>query len=112
MDGAETSSTGSDDMFTKTAVAASRLPFLLVIAWLATGDTVRAQDATLKDAIQCKNFKHNADGSWHAEDVSVSYGGDKNQQLNLFGPTTIRKGQALGGVDLWALLNEKCGTGR
>lgn len=100
-------------MLKKTAIAAIRSLLLLAIIWSATANIVQAQEVTLKDAIQCKDFKHNADGSWHAEDVSVSYGGGKNQQqLNLFGPTTIRKGQTIGGIDLWALLNDKCGTGR
>lgn len=100
-------------MLKKTAIAAVRSPLLLAIVCSAAASTVQAQEVTLKDAIQCKDFKHNADGSWHAEDVSVSYRGSKNQQqLNLFGSTTIRKGQIMGGVDLWALLNDKCGTGR
>lgn len=99
-------------MFQKAAVTAIRLLFLLVFVCCATAGAVRAQDVTLKDAIQCKDFKHNADGSWHAEDVSINYGGGKNQQqFNLFGPTAIRKGQPVNGVDLWVLLNEKCGTG-
>jgi hypothetical protein len=100
-------------MFTKMAVTASRIPVLLVVAWCTTLGTARAQDVTLKDAIQCKDFKHAADGSWHAEDVSVTYGGkSKQQQLNLFGSTTIRKGSPVSGVDLWTILNEKCGTAK
>jgi len=100
-------------MFKKTAVAGFRLPVLLVLAWCTTLGPARAQDVTLKDAIQCKDFKHAADGSWHAEDVSVSYGGKSNQQqLNLFGATTIRKGSPVSGVDLWTILNEKCGAAR
>jgi hypothetical protein len=67
--------------------------------------------ATLKDAIACKDFKRQSDGGWSAEDVSLSYGTGKNQlQLNLFGPTKIVKGKAFDGVDLWSLLNEKCGS--
>ncbi len=100
-------------MFKKTAVAAFRLPVLLVIAWSSTLCAVKAQEVTLKDAIQCKDFKRAADGNWHAEDVSVTYGSRKNQQqLNLFGSTTIRKGSPMDGIDLWALLNDKCGTGQ
>jgi hypothetical protein len=100
-------------MFKKNAVVAFRLPVLLVIAWSTTLCTVQAQDVTLKDAIQCKDFKRAADGNWHAEDVSVTYGSKNNQQqLNLFGSTTIRKGTAIGGIDLWTTLNDKCGTGQ
>jgi hypothetical protein len=76
-----------------------RLPWLLA-----------REATTLKDAIQCKDFKRDADGSWYAEDVWLSHGSGKNQlQLNLFGPTTIAKAETFGGVDLWSLLNEKCG---
>ncbi|MBV8838195.1 MAG: hypothetical protein JO000_16800 [Alphaproteobacteria bacterium] len=65
----------------------------------------------MKDAIQCKDFKHTADGSWSAEDVSLSYrSGNDQLQLNLFGPTKIVKGKTFDGVDLWGLLNEKCGA--
>lgn len=85
---------------------------ILVIAACALAPAVAlAADATLKDAIQCKDFKHKADGSWSAEDVSLSYGSGKNQ-LNLFGPTTIAKGKTFDGVDLWGLLNEKCGAAK
>jgi len=99
-------------MFKKNAVVAFRLPVLLVIAWYTTLCTVQAQDVTLKDAIQCKDFKRAADGNWHAEDVSVTYGPKNKQQLNLFGSTTIRKGTPIGGIDLWTTLNDKCGTGQ
>ncbi|MGO9007335.1 MAG: hypothetical protein ACLQIQ_11205 [Beijerinckiaceae bacterium] len=100
-------------MFKKTAVTAFRLPVLLVIAWSTTVCAVQAQDVTLKDAIQCKDFKRAADGSWHAEDISITYGSNKNQlQLNLFGATTIRKGTPFGEIDLWTLLNDKCGSGQ
>ncbi len=51
---------------------------------------------SLKDAIQCQDFKRAADGNWHAQDVSVTYGAkNSQQQLNLFGSTTIRKGPPL-----------------
>jgi hypothetical protein len=96
-------------VFSKTVAIAFRLPVLLVVAWSTMVCSVRAQEVTLKDAIQCKDFKHAADGSWQAEDVSVSYGTkSKQQQLNLFGSTTVRKGSPVGGVDLWTILNEKC----
>lgn len=88
--------------------------FLLILACVAVPAMARAQNATLKDAIQCKDFKHNSDGSWYAKDVSLNYGpAGSQQQVNLFGSTTIRQGKILtGGVDLWAVLNEKCGTGK
>jgi hypothetical protein len=83
---------------------------LLVLACVAAPGIARAQDMSLKDVIQCKDFKHNSDGSWSAKDVSLNYGPPgKQQQVNLFGQTTIRQGKILaGGVDLWAVLNEKC----
>jgi hypothetical protein len=94
---------------------AFRLPvgMLVAAACVLAPAIALARDATLKDAIQCKDFKRKANGSWSAEDVSLSYGSGKNQmQLNLFGPTTIAKGQTFDGVDLWGLLNEKCGAGQ
>ena len=97
-------------MLEKTAVAAFRLSVLLVAAW-GIFCTARAQDVSLRDAIQCKDFKRTADGNWQAQDASVTYGSKTNQQqLNLFGSTTIRKGAPIGGVDLWTILNDKCGT--
>ena len=89
-------------------------PALLILACVTAPGMARAQDVSLKDAIQCKDFKHNSDGSWSAKDVSLNYGPPgKQQQVNLFGATTIRQGKILaGGVDLWAVLNEKCGTGK
>ena len=100
-------------MSRKNAAVAFRLAVLLVIAWSTALCPARAQDATLKDAIQCKDFKRAADGSWQAEDVSVTYGSKNNQQqLNLFGPTTVRKGTRIDGIDLWTTLNDKCGAAR
>jgi hypothetical protein len=100
-------------MFKNTTVAAFGAPVALVIVWCTTLGAAQAQDVTLKDAIQCKDFKHAADGSWHAEDVSITYGGKSNQkQLNMFGSTTIRKGSPVSGVDLWTMLNEKCGAAK
>jgi hypothetical protein len=89
-------------------------PALLILACVAVPGIAQAQEVTLKDAIQCKDFKHNSDGSWSAKDVSLNYGPPgKQQQVNLFGTTTIRQGKIVsGGVDLWAVLNEKCGTGK
>jgi hypothetical protein len=72
--------------------ATIRLSILLVIAWSMGSSPGRAQDVTLKDAIQCKDFKRNSDGSWFAKDISINYGPGKSTQFNLFGPTTIRKG--------------------
>ena len=83
-----------------------------VLGLISIPATVQAQDLTLKDAIQCKDFKRAADGNWHAEDVSVTYGPKNKQQLNLFNSTTIRKGTPIGGIDLWTTLNDKCGTGQ
>lgn len=91
-----------------------RLPVyaLLVVACGMTSGGAQTQDVTLKDAIQCKNFKHNSDGSWYAESASLEYGPGKKHQQNFFG-TTIKMGAAKAGEsDMWALLNEKCGTVR
>jgi hypothetical protein len=49
--------------------AVIRVPLLLVIAWSMGSSPSRAQDVTLKDAIHCKDFKRNSDGSWFAKDV-------------------------------------------
>ena len=95
------------------AVVALRVSVLLAVAWCTTLGAVQAQDVTLKDAIQCKDFKRTADGNWHATDVSLSYGPKTSQQqLNLFGSQTVRKGAPVDGIDLWTTLNDKCGTGR
>ncbi len=94
------------------AQAAIRLPVLLVVACCAAPAALLAQDTTLKDAVQCKDFRHNPDGSWYAESASLTYGPGKKQQMNLFG-TTIRKGHAKPGEpDLWAILDEKCAARR
>jgi hypothetical protein len=90
--------------------ATIRLPVLLVIACTIGFSPSRAQDVTLKDAIQCKDFKRNSDGSWFAKDVSINYGAGKSSQFNLFGATTIRKGVPLNGTDLWVILTAKCGS--
>jgi hypothetical protein len=87
-----------------------RVPLLLVIAWSMGPSPGRAQDVTLTDAIQCKDFKRNSDGSWFAKDVSIVYGPGKKTQLNFFGPTTFRKGVPINGTDLWPILTAKCGS--
>jgi hypothetical protein len=98
----------------KSAIIGAFSPALLILASVTAPGIARAQDVSLKDAIQCKDFKHNADGSWYAKDVSLNYGPPgSQQQVNLFGPTTISQRKILtGGVDLWDLLNTKCGTGK
>ena len=68
-----------------------------------------AQDVTLKDAIQCKEFKHNSDGSWYADSASLNYGPGKKQQMNFFDTTIKKKPIKAGEHDIWTLLNEKCG---
>ena len=92
-----------------------RLSTLFAVVCCAAPGIALAQDAAaLKNAIQCKEFKHNRDGSWYADSVSLNYGpGNSDQkQMNLFG-ATIKKGQAgAGQPDLWTLLNEKCGAAR
>jgi hypothetical protein len=104
---------GEDDVSKQYYLAAVRplVRILVVVAFATATGNAFAQDGALKNAIQCKDFKHSADGSWFAEDVSLNYGGGNNQQqLNLFGPTKIRKGKNIDGIDLWSLLNERCGT--
>jgi hypothetical protein len=84
---------------------------LLVFTGATVSGTALAQDVTIKDAIQCNDFKHNSDGSWYAESASLNYGPGKKQQTNFFN-ARIKKGPAKAGEpDMWALLNEKCGTG-
>ena len=90
-----------------------RLFIVLAIVCCMAPRGVLAQDAVaLKNAIQCKDFKHNRDGSWYADSVSLDYGsGKKDQkQMNLFGATIRKGGAAAGEPDLWAILNEKCGA--
>jgi hypothetical protein len=99
-------------MLTDARVRPIRLSVLLAISLCMAAGVVLAQDdAALKTAVQCKDFKHNRDGSWYAESASLDYGpnGKDQKQINLFG-ATIKKGQAAAGEpDLWAILNEKCG---
>jgi hypothetical protein len=89
------------------------LSMLLAVVCCAAPRAALAQDAAaLRNAIQCKDFKHNRDGTWYADAVTLNYGPSKSdqQQMNLFG-ATIRKGKAdPGEPDLWTLLNEKCGA--
>lgn len=49
-----------------TANAVIRFLILLVIACCATPGAVLAENVTLKDAVQCRDFEHNRDGSWYA----------------------------------------------
>jgi len=98
----------------KNALARSiLLPVLLAtVCCTASGAAVAQDDAALKNAIQCKDFKHNRDGSWYADSVTLNYGPSNSdqQQMNLFG-ATIKKGKAQAGEpDLWTMLNEKCGA--
>jgi hypothetical protein len=90
-----------------------RLSVLLaIICCMAPGGVLAQDDAALRNAIQCKDFKHNRDGSWYAEAVSLEYGASKaeQKQMNLFG-ATIKKGKAEAGEpDLLTILNEKCGA--
>lgn len=68
----------------------------------------RGADMTLKDAVNCADFKHNSDGSWYAKDVTLSYGRNgTQQQMNFFGPTTITSKDG----EIFRVLNEKCGGG-
>ena len=90
-----------------------RLSILLAVVGCAAPAAALAQDAdALRNAIQCKDFKHNRDGSWYADSVTLNYGPQGQKQMNLFG-ATIKKGKAdPGEPDLWALLNDKCGAVR
>ncbi len=88
------------------------IPAGLVLACATAPNIAMAQDVTLKDAINCKDFKRNADGTWYAESASLNYGPGKKQQMNLFGTTIKKQAVKPGEPDMWALLNEKCGTGR
>jgi hypothetical protein len=67
-----------------------------------------AADKTLKDAINCADFKHNADGSWYTKGVSLAYGPGNQTQINYFGATTITSKDG----EIFADLNEKCGAAK
>ncbi len=84
---------------------------LLIVTCAMAPGIVLAQDVTLKQAIQCKEFKHNSDGSWYADSASLNYGPEKKQQMNFFDATIKKKAVKADEPDMWALLNEKCGTG-
>ena len=90
-------------------MAISRVCAVLVVACALAPGLVDAQDVTLRDAIDCAQFKRDASGNWHAKDVSLNYGPSKKNQLNLFGNSTITQKSH---PDLFAALNAKCAAGR
>jgi hypothetical protein len=93
----------------KKALARAAGLLLALACGTAPGVVLAQDDVALTNAVQCKDFKHNGDGSWYAESVSLNYGPGGKKQMNFFG-ATIKKGQAKAGEpDLWAILNTKCG---
>ena len=80
---------------------------MLVVSALiaATAPPAAAADKTLKDAINCSDFKRNADGSWHTDKATLAYGPGDSIQTNYFGPSTITSKDG----EMFTALNEKCG---
>jgi hypothetical protein len=80
----------------------------IFVTTLALAPVARAADATLKDAIMCSDFKHNAGGSWYAKSASLNYGPNNSTQSNFFDTTITSKSAP----DVFAALNEKCAAGK
>jgi hypothetical protein len=77
----------------------------LVIA-SAVAPGALAANRTLKEAINCADFKHNPDGSWYAKSVTLEYGPGNKTQTNFFDHTITSKDG-----EIFIDLNEKCGAG-
>ncbi len=65
-----------------------------------------AASVTLKDAVNCADFKHNTDGSWRTQFASLKYGPDGKNQMNFFDTTITSKNG-----EIFTVLNDKCGGG-
>ncbi|MBV8964168.1 MAG: hypothetical protein JOY67_11185 [Hyphomicrobiales bacterium] len=81
----------------------------MVAAPLVWGSSVRAEDVPLPpNTLPCDAFTKKSDGTWFAtRPVTFDVGNAKN--LNLDGGAITPKSQTLGGVDLYVLLDAKCG---
>ncbi|MBV9567999.1 MAG: hypothetical protein JO172_07670 [Hyphomicrobiales bacterium] len=81
----------------------------MVAVCLAWGLSARAEDAPLPpNTLPCDAFTKKSDGTWFAtRPVTFDVGSAKN--LNLDGGAITPKSQTLGGVDLYVLLDAKCG---
>ncbi|MBV8450493.1 MAG: hypothetical protein JO357_07655 [Hyphomicrobiales bacterium] len=79
------------------------------LAWAFWGLGARAEDAPLPpNTVPCDAFTKKSDGTWFAtRPVTFDIGNAKN--LNLDGGAITPKSQTLGGVDLYVLLDAKCG---
>lgn len=76
------------------------------LAAVAVPVIAHGADVTLKDAVNCADFKQNSDGTWHTKDVTLNYGtAGAQQQMNFFGSTTITSKNG----EIFTILNEKCG---
>jgi hypothetical protein len=90
------------------------LSLSLLIAFApAGGMAAQAQgNPPPRNTIDCHDWTHNPDGSWraHADAKPFDLGDTTNasMQSTTIGPQAI----AMGGVDLWTALNQKCGAKR
>ena len=71
--------------------------------------SARSEDSPLPpNTLPCDAFTKKSDGTWFAtRPVTFDVGNAKN--LNLDGGAITPKSQVLGGVDLYVLLDAKCG---
>ena len=76
---------------------------------VSSGRLARAEDAPRPpNTLPCDAFTKKSDGTWFAtRPVTFDVGNAKN--LNLDGGAITPKSQVLGGVDLYVLLDAKCG---
>jgi hypothetical protein len=81
----------------------------VIAASLAWGLGAHAQDSPLPpNTLPCDAFTKKSDGTWFAtRPVTFDVGNAKN--LNLDGGAITPKSQNFGGVDLYVLLDAKCG---
>ncbi len=81
----------------------------LLAGLLAAPLGARAEDSPLPpNTLPCDAFTKKSDGTWFAtRPVTFDVGNAKN--LNLDGGAITPKSQVLGGVDLYVLLDAKCG---
>jgi hypothetical protein len=67
-------------------------------------------DARLTAPLSCEDFEQQKDGSWlpgHPFTIEGVYRGTKFRSTHGIN-TVIRKGVAIEGIDLWALLEQQC----
>lgn len=86
----------------------------LLVVQLATGPAFAqaASTALPRNTIDCRDWTHNADGSWTAHDNAKPFDVGNGTGATLHSTRITAHHIAMGGFDLWSVLNEKCGAQR